>query len=72
MVCPERVRVGAELTGYPFGVFVAEVLEALTASDILDTLFWIRPQMQLAGVEGSVTGLAKVCALVRRSRRFGN
>ena len=62
MVCPDRVRVGAELTGYPFGVFVAEELEALTATDFLNALPGIRPQMQFAGVEGSVTGLAKGCA----------
>jgi len=62
MVCPDRVRVGAELTGYPFGVFVAEELEALNATDSLNALPGIRPQMQLAGVVGTVTGLAKVCA----------
>ena len=60
MVCPYGIGVGAELTGYSFRVFVAEKLEALTALCFLDAFPGIRPQMQFAGVAGSVTGLAEV------------
>jgi hypothetical protein len=60
MIRPQRIGNAPQLRRYPFRVFVTQKLKPFFSANALNALAGSRPQMQLAGVIRSVTGLAKV------------